>query len=86
MATSTKQTTTLNVYVNDEAGGTTVFKLNNPKSTVTLADVNTAFGYFFSSIGTGFVNILQNNQGWQLVSVERAETVTTLITTTPLTS
>lgn len=84
MASAVKSSETLNVYVNDEAGGTTVFKLNNPKSTVALADVNTAFGYFFSSIGTGFNNLLQNSSGWQLVSVDRAELVQTVVTTTPL--
>ena len=84
MASAVKSSETLNVYINDEAGGTTVFKLNNPKTSVALSDVQTAFGYFFSSIGTGFVNLLQNSSGWQLVSVDRAELVQTVVTTTPL--
>lgn len=84
MASAVKSSETLNVYINDEAGGTTVFKLNNPKTSVALSDVQTAFGYFFSSIGTGFNNLLQNSSGWQLVSVDRAELVQTVVTTTPL--
>ena len=84
MAVAVKSSETLNVYINDEAGGSTVFKLNNPKTSVALSDVQTAFGYFFSSIGTGFRNLLQNSSGWQLVSVDRAEVVQTVVTTTPL--
>ena len=84
MASAVKSSETLNVYINDEAGGTTVFKLNNPKTSVALSDVQTAFGHFFSSIGTGFNNLLQNSSGWQLVSVDRAELVQTVVTTTPL--
>lgn len=75
-----KQTTTLNVIIGDNNGGTTTFKIDDPDGSVNLAQVKSAFGYFFDN-NEGRGNILCNSSGYDYTSVQRAETVTTTIST-----
>lgn len=83
MATQVKETQTVNVYLNTNFGGETVFKLNNPVNDLTLTQVVNAFNSFFI-YGGAADNLLLNNSGEELVSVSRAEIVETRVETTPL--
>ena len=71
-------TDTLDVVCVDSYGNEYTFKLDKYKSNVTLAEVQTAFGY---GINSGY---WYSRAGYPFVSVKRASKVTTVKTTEAL--
>lgn len=73
MATVTKQTETVNIYLNDDGGGQVTWKLNNPKTGLTAAQIENALAGLFASTNNLGINLLKRNSDYQIVGFERAE-------------
>lgn len=86
MAAVTKQTETLNIELVDAYNDTVyTWKINNPDSNVTRANVVAAVNHFFSASNTSGYNLIYNpTRGSTATALGRVETVTTVITTTEL--
>lgn len=85
MATVIKETSTLNVILQDTGDRTTTKKLDFPVSGLSLADVDNAFKPMFSATNTTGKNLFQNpSSGLTIVGVKGAEYVDTRVSTTPL--
>lgn len=86
MAVTTKTTNTVNVIVQDANNGSTTFKLDNPKTDLTLGEIESAFDNVINALvddGSGAIgreNLLCTKAGYDLISVVGAEKVTTVIT------
>lgn len=73
MAVTEKTTRTVNIYINEEGGGTTTWKLNDPVDNLTAEQIRTALSKLFASSNELNLNLLVNRSGYALTSFERAE-------------
>lgn len=73
MAAITKTTSVLNLNFADNADTTTTWKINDPRSDVTLAEITTAVAPMFQNWASQTLGIFVNSNGNEIVRLKSAE-------------
>lgn len=86
MAVMIKTSSTLNVTLDDEAGGNSTFRLNNPASNLTRSSVDIAFEELLGqgTIYAGLPILICNSSGDKFTAVSNAQIVETTVRTEDL--
>jgi len=86
MAVLVKTSSTLNVVLDDEAGGTSTFRLNNPVSNLNKTSVENSFEELLGkgTIYVGLPVLICNSSGDKFTAVSSAQIVETTVRTEDL--